>query len=84
MTLPAAFRKRLGLKPGEQVMVKMRGNEVIIQKNNWLENLHSIQKENQAYMKDRGIKPLANEELDAAINAAAEEAAIERYQRSLE
>jgi len=84
MTLPAPFRKKLGLKPGEQVLVEMRGNEVIIQKNNWLENLRSVQEENRAYMKKKGIKPLTNEELDDAINNAAEEAAIERYQRSLE
>ncbi len=84
MTLPVAFRKKLGLKPGEQVLVEMRGNEVIIQKNNWLENLRSVQKENRAYMNKQGIKPLTDEELDNAINTAAEKAAIDRYQRSLE
>lgn len=84
MTLPAPFRKKLGLKPGEQVLVEMRGNEVIIQKNNWLENLRSVQEENRVYMKKNGIKPLTDEELDDAINSAAEKAAIERYQRSLE
>jgi len=84
MTVPAAFRKKLGLKPGEQVLVEMRGNEVIIQKNNWLENLRRVQEENRLYMKKRGIKPLTNEELDNAINSAAEQAAVERYQRSSE
>jgi AbrB family looped-hinge helix DNA binding protein len=84
MTVPAAFRKKLGLKPGEQVLVEMRGNEVVIQKNNWLENLRRVQEENRSYMKKRGIKPLTDEELDNAINSAAEQAAVERYQRSLE
>jgi len=84
MTLPAPFRKKLGLKPGEQVLVEMRGNEVIIQKNNWLENLHRVQEENRAYLKKKGIKPLTDKELDNTINDAAEIAAIERYQRSLE
>lgn len=84
MTLPVAFRKKLGLKPGEQVLVEMRGNEVIIQKNNWLENLRNVQQENRAYMKKRGIKSLSDEELDEAINKATEKAAIDRYQRSLE
>lgn len=84
MTVPAAFRKKLGLKPGERVLVEMRGKEVIIQKNDWLEKLRHVQKENRAYMKKRGIKPLSNEELDKAINNAAENAARERYQRSLE
>ena len=84
MTVPAAFRKKLGLKPGEQVLVEMRGDEVIIQKNNWLEKLRHVQDENRAYMKKQGIKPLTDEELDTAINTAAEKAATERYQRSLE
>jgi AbrB family looped-hinge helix DNA binding protein len=84
MTLPAAFRKKLGLKPGEQILMEMRGNEVVIQKNNWLENLRRLQEENRTYMKKRGIKPLTDEELDDAIDAAAEKAAVERYQRSLE
>jgi len=84
MTLPAAFRKKLGLKPGEQVLVEMRGNEVVIQKNNWLENLRNIQEQNRTHMKKHGSQPLTEEELDTAINASAEKAALERYQRSLE
>jgi len=84
MTLPAPFRKKLGLKPGEQVLVELRGKEVVIQKNNWLENLRRIQNENKTYMKKKGIKPLTDEELDNAIDDAAKEAAIERYKRSLE
>jgi AbrB family looped-hinge helix DNA binding protein len=84
MTLPVAFRKKLNLKPGERVLVEMRGNEVIILKNNWLENLHKIQKENRLYLKKHGIKPLTDEKLDRAIDDAAEKAATERYRRSLE
>ncbi len=84
MTLPAAFRKKLGLKPGEQVLVEMRGDEVIIQKNNWFENLRKVQQENRAAMKQQGIKPFSDEALDKAIDAAAEKAALDRYQRSLE
>ena len=84
MTLPAPLRKKLGLKPGEQVLVELRGNEVVIQKNNWLENLRRIQEENKAYMKKKGIQPLTDEELDDAINDAAEKAVAEKYQRNLE
>lgn len=83
MTLPVEFRKKLGLKPGEQVLVEMRGNEVIIQKNNWLENLRFVQAQNRAYLKEHGIKPLTDEELDNTINAEAEKAATDRYKRSL-
>lgn len=84
MTLPAPFRKKLGLKPGEQVLVAMHGNKVVIQKDNWLENLRRVQEENRAYIKKAGIKPLTDEELDNAINDAAENAITEEYQRSLE
>lgn len=83
MTLPAYFRKKLGLKPGDQVLVELRGSEVIVQKNNWFENLKKIQAENQRYLKSHDIKSLSDEELDATINTAAEEASLERYTRSL-
>jgi len=84
MTVPVAFRKKLGLKPGEQVFVEIRGEEVIVRKNNWRENLRLVQAESQAHMKKHGIKPLTDEELDIAINQAAQQAATRRYQRSLE
>jgi len=84
MTIPAPFRKQLGIKPGERVIVKMHGSKVVIEKNNWRENLLRVQEENLAYMKQHGIKPLTDEELDNAINEAAEQAAIDRYKRSLE
>ena len=83
MTLPAVFRKKLGLKTGEQMLVELRGNEVIIQKNNWRKNLQVVREENKAYMKKKGIKPLTDKELDNAINNAAEKAATEQYRGSL-
>lgn len=79
MTLPAAFRKKLGLKPGEKVLVEMRGDQVIIQKDNWLERLRSTQQKNKAHLQNRGIKPLSDEELDNAINSAADEATAARF-----
>lgn len=83
MTLPVSFRKKLGVKPGEHVLVEMRGNEVIVQKNNWLENLRKIQADNQSYLKTHNIKPLSDEELDIAINTSAEEGATASYRSSL-
>ena len=79
MTIPASFRKQLGVKPGERVLIKMHGGKVVIEKDSWRENLRRVQKENLAVMKQRGIKPLINEELDDAINAAAEQAAMDRH-----
>lgn len=84
MTLPVSFRRKLGVNPGDQVLVELRGNEVVVQKNNWLENLKKIQAENQSYLKSHNIKPLGDEELDQAIDHAAEEATAERYKRSLD
>jgi AbrB family looped-hinge helix DNA binding protein len=82
MTIPVAFRKKLGIKTGERVLVEMQGDKVIIQKNNWREGLRRIQSENLAHMKKHGIKPLSDEELDNAINSAAEQASIKRLKRS--
>ena len=79
MTLPASFRKQLGIEPGEQVLVKIRGDEVIVQKNNWLDNLRKVQADNLSYLKKHNIKSLSDEELDNAINEAAEEGATEHY-----
>ena len=84
MTIPAAFRNKLGVKPGERVVIKMQEGKVIIQKDNWRDDLKALQDENRSYLKQHGIKPLTDEELDDAINTAAEQAALERYERSLE
>ena len=47
---------------------------------NRLEELH---KETAAHLKKHNIKPLSDEELDSAINEAAEDGATEYYRRSL-
>ncbi len=83
MTLPAPFRKKLGIKPGERLSINMQGNKVIIEKIDWLSDLRKIQAKNQAHMRKNNIKPMSDEELDDAINQAAEQAALEKYQNSL-
>ena len=83
MTLPVSFRKKLGVKPREHVLVEMRRNEVIVQKNNWFKNLRKVQADNQSYLKAHNIKPLNDEELDIAINTSAEEGATSSYRGSL-
>lgn len=84
MTLPAAFRKKLGLQQGDQVQVTMRGNELIVRKNDWKQGLDEVHEEVAAYLKKRNIKPLSDEELDDAINEAAEQGATEHYLQSLD
>lgn len=83
MTMPAAFRKMMGVKPGEKVRVTFKAGKTIVEKDNWLADLRKTQARNRDYMKKNGIKPLNDQELDDAINAAAEAAATERYRRSL-
>lgn len=80
MTLPVEFRKKLGIKPGERVTVDLKGDKVIVQKNNWQAELRKIQAANREYMKKSGIKPLADEELDEVI----EQAVFEDYKRKME
>ena len=84
VTIPVEFRRRLGIKPGEIVNFKLaQNNQVVIEKNDWQKGLAELHKEVAAHMKKHHIKPLSDEELDEAINNAAEQAALERYQRSL-
>ena len=85
VTIPVAIRRRLGLKSGQPVQFKLvKNNQVVIEKNDWRRGLDELHKEVAAHLKKHHIKPLSDEELDDAINAAAAEAAIERYKRSLE
>lgn len=79
ITLPAVIIKKLGLKAAEQVFVELRGNKVIIRKNNWRENLRLIQEQNKVHMKKRGIQLLNDEELDDVINTSAEKAISQKY-----
>ena len=85
VTIPAPIRRNLGLKAGESVRFKLGNNsQVVVEKNDWKQGLNDLHKEVAAHLKKHNIKPLSNEELDNVINEAAQQAAIERYQRSLE
>ncbi len=85
ITVPAGIRRKLGLKPGESVRFKLvQNNRVVIEKNNWRQGLDELHKETARHLKKHNIKPLSDQELDDAINIAAEQAVTERYQRSLE
>jgi AbrB family looped-hinge helix DNA binding protein len=85
VTIPATIRRNLGLNAGESVRFKVDNNsQVVIEKNDWKRGLNELHKEVAAHLKKHNIKPLTDEELDDAINEAAQQAATERYQRSLE
>ncbi len=83
MTLPVEFRKKLGIKPGERVTVDLKGDKVIVQKNNWREEVDKIHAKVAAHMKRHDIKPMSIEEMEAEIDRAGQAAAIKRYERSL-
>jgi antitoxin PrlF len=84
VTIPVAIRRNLGLKAGESVRFKLDdNNRVMVEKNDWKQGLDELHKEVAAHLKKHTIKPLSDEELDDAVNQAAEQAATERYQRSL-
>lgn len=84
ITIPAALRKQLQLKPKDKVQYSMDESGVRIEKaqDPW-EELHKVQVFAVAHAKKHSIKPLSGVELDNAINDAGEAAALERYERSL-
>lgn len=84
VTIPAEIRRKLGFKPGESIRFKLSENVVKIEKNDWQGELDKLHRKVARHLKKHNIKPLSDEELDDAINKAAEEAALERYRRYLD
>jgi AbrB family looped-hinge helix DNA binding protein len=85
VTIPVTVRRKLGLKPGESVHFKLESNNrVTLEKNDWQRGLNELHREVAAHLKKHHIKPLSDEELDEAINKAAEEGATEDYLKDLE
>lgn len=83
ITVPAPVRKQLGLRPGESINIEIKGNGAFVSANDWQAGLAEVQAEIATHLKKHNIKPLSDEELDEAINEAAAQAALERYERSL-
>lgn len=84
ITLPAEFRRQLKLASGDKITIVKRGNIIEIKPNDWKRDLNDLQQVVAQHLKRHHIKPLSDEELDAAIDASTAEAAIKRYHRSLE
>lgn len=85
VTIPASIRRTLGLQAGESISFKLaKDRQVIIEKNEWKRDLANLHKEVAAHLKKHSIKPPTDEQLDDAINESASQAAIDRYNRSLE
>ena len=82
ITIPVSFRRILGLKAGETVRFKLaKNNQVVIEKNDWKQQLDKLHQKVATHLKNHHIKSLNDEELDAAINASAAESAKDRYER---
>lgn len=78
MTVPAPFRKKLGIKPGEQLIVEMRGSSVVVTKNDWQKGLDRIHQSAAAHMKKYSIKPSTDAQLRKAREQAWEEVSARR------
>ncbi len=83
VTIPANIRRRLGLQPGEPVRFRVTAaNQVVIEKNDWKENLSDLHREVATHLHKHKIKPLDNEQLDRAIDQAAIDATAKEEQGS--
>jgi AbrB family looped-hinge helix DNA binding protein len=78
VTLPAAFRRKLGIKPGERLKVELQGDSVVVHKDDWLSSLKKLQAKNRTYLKKHNVPILADNELDNAIDDASQQAALAR------
>lgn len=77
VTVPVGIRRKLGLKPGEPVRFKLTSqDQVIIEKNNWKDDLAELRNEVADQFRKRGIKPVSDEELDRLIDQSAATAAM--------
>ena len=78
ITVPAKIRKQLGIKPGIRLAIEVnkKGNAEILRPI----DIEEIRRRNQQFMKKNKIGPITDEQ----ITKAWQDAAIERYKRSLE
>jgi AbrB family looped-hinge helix DNA binding protein len=63
MTLPAAYRKRLGVEPGERVMITIEGDRVVIQKDDYQQKLSDLRAKAQKHLQAKGMHGLSIEEI---------------------
>jgi AbrB family looped-hinge helix DNA binding protein len=78
VTVPAAIRRKLGLKPGQQVRFVFFGGKVRLENDNWREELESLGSQVRESMQANGLKPLSDNELQQARQAAQQAAADNR------
>lgn len=78
ITLPAAFRHKMNLRPGQRITINIRGNVATFHAP---ADIDILREKTAAFLKQKKIQPLNDEELEAAINTAAAASAKERFEK---
>ncbi len=81
ITLPAAFRHKMKITPGQRITLNMKGDALVISAP---VDVNALLQETAQHLAHKKFRPLSDEELDAAINNAAAESAVGRHLRSSE
>lgn len=83
VTVPVSIRRRLGLKPGEPVRFRLTStNQVVIEKNDWREDLNTLHQEVAVQLKKKKVRTLTSEELDQEIDQAGSAAVTKEWQQN--
>lgn len=87
ITVPAPIRRKLGLRPGASINIKLRGNTAVVEANDWQKGLAEIRAEIAAHLKAKGTKPPTTDEDFRKLRQEAQDYAahdrLERYKRTL-
>jgi len=75
VTVPAAIRKKLGLKPGQQVRFTALAGKVTLEQDDWRSELEVLGSEVREHMQTKGLRPLSDQDLNQARVEANEQAA---------
>lgn len=82
VTVPVSIRRRLGLKPGEPVRFRVTtNNQVVIEKNNWKEELNDLHQQVASQLAKQNITPKSVKELDQLIDQSAQQAVTEEWEK---
>lgn len=85
VTIPVDVRRHLQLTPGESVRFRvLKNKQVVLEKNDWEKRFGKLQKQIADHLKKHQIPVLSDAKLQKLIDESAEQAALERYMRSIE
>lgn len=82
VTVPAPIRKKLGIKPGQQVRFTAFGGKVTLEQDDWRSELEILGSEVREHMQAKGLRPLGDKDLNRARVEANEQAAEYRQRES--